>query len=265
MSLSSWQPEPEPQNELERLIKLAVEDPSLQGKMFRKLMEAELCIYVPAHPELVGEHTRNVDDGFIWCTYGDAQGPFAAVFTSEAAARYDLRNVPEPKPMIGALPADVLFGFLNDGHTTVRVMAAGGGTIRLQPEAVASLVKGELTHSRPDGSEKEQVTLMPVPEEKIPMKLKQAIRVFCAKRRVPIGVYVFHQRDPVTGLYPCDDLRVILWLRSADNDFYNDFCLMAEKLTPSRFSFYCAVVTSEEADSVAFLQPYKPLWPILKE
>lgn len=261
----SWQPEPEPQNELERLIKRAADDPSLQGKMFRMLMESELHIYVPAHPELIGEHTRDVADGFTWCTYGDAQGPFAAVFTSEAAALYELRSAPAPKPMIGALPADVLFGFLNDGHTTVRVMAAGGGTIRLQPEAVASLVKGELTHNRPDDGETELVTLLPVPDEKVPLKLKQAIRVFCAKRRVPIGVYVFHQMDPATREYPGDDLRVVLWLRGADNEFYNDFCIMAKRLTPPRFTFYCAVVTSEDTAAVAFLQECKPLWPILTE
>lgn len=35
--------EPEAQNELERLIKAAAEGPALQGEMFRKLWEAELC------------------------------------------------------------------------------------------------------------------------------------------------------------------------------------------------------------------------------
>lgn len=265
-SPSSWQPEPEPQNELERLIKAAAEDPSLHGKMFRKLWEAELHVYVPPHPELIGEHTRDVGEGFTWCTYGDADGPFAAVFTSEAAARYEMRNVPPPRPMICSLPVEVLFGFLNDGRTTVRVMAAGGGTMRLKPEAVASLVKGELTHNRAGGDgDKTEVTLLAVPEEKVPMKLRQAIRVFCAKRRVPIGVYVFHQMDPATGQYPGNDLRVILWLRSVDNDFYNDFCLMAQKLTPRHLEFFCAVVTSDDAPSVAFLQKNKPLWPILHD
>ena len=265
----SWQPiEPEPQNELERLIKLAADDPSLHGKLFRKLWEAELHIYVPPHPELVGEHKLTTDQGFAWCTYGDKDGPFAAVFTSEAAARYEMRNVPDqPRPMICSLPADVLFSFLNDKHTTVRVMAAGGGTIRLTPDAVAALVTGKLTHNRVDDDPagKTTVTLLAVPDEKVPMKLRQAIRVFCAQRRVPIGVYVFHQMDPKTGQYPGNDLRVILWLRGADNDFYNDFCLMAQKLTPPHLEFYCAVVTSEDTASVAFLQKNKPLWPLMKE
>jgi hypothetical protein len=265
MPNSSSREEPEPPNELERLIRAAAEDPSLQGKMFRKLWASELHIYVPAHPEWVGEHTRNTNEGLIWCTYGDAKGPFAAVLTSEAAAHDELRNVPEPLPMICSMQADVLFGFLNDKYTTVRIMASGGGVIRMEPEAVAALVEGEFTHNRvEDAGEKEQVMLRPLADEKVPQKLRQAIRVFCAKRRVPIGVYVFQQLDPATGEYPGDDLRVILWLRGVDNDFYNDFCLMAQKLTPPHLHFYCAVITSEDEPSVAFLQGYQPLWPLLQ-
>lgn len=265
-----WQPEPEPQNELERLIKQAAEDPSLQGRMFRLLMKAELCIYVPYHPELEGEHMRTTDQGFVWSTYADKDGPFAAVFTSEAAATFEMRNVKKgggPRPMICEMPADVLMGFLNDGQTTVRVMAAGGGTIRLQPQAVAQLVAGKFTGDSPahgEGEEKALVTLVAVPENKVPMKLKQAIRVFCARRRVPIGVYLFHQMDEATGEVPGDDLRVILWLRHPDPVFYNDFCLMAQKLTPRHLEFYCAVITSDDEQAVTFLQQQTPLWPLMK-
>lgn len=264
-----WQPEPEPQNELERLIKAAAADPSLQGRMFRLLMKSQLCVYVPHHPELEGEHMRTTDQGFVWSTYGDKDGAFAAVFTSVAAAEYEMRNVRKgggPRPMICEMPADVLMGFLNDGQTTVRVMAAGGGTIRLQPQAVAKLVAGEFTGERPlrDDGEKQAVTLVPVPEARVPMKLRQAIRVFCARRRVPIGVYVFHQVEEATGEVPGNDLRVILWLRHADPVFYNDFCLMAQKLTPRHLEFYGAVVTSDDTDTVAFLQQQTPLWPLMK-
>jgi hypothetical protein len=265
-----WRPEPPPQNELERLIKQAAEEPAVQGRMFRLLMKAALCVYVPYHPELEGEHTRTTDEGFVWCTYADANGAFAAVFTSMAAAEYEMRNVRKaggPKPMICEMPADVLFAFFNDGKTTVRVMAAGGGTIRMQPQAVASLVAGKFTgeHAQKvEAGEIEAVTLHPVPEEKIPLKLRQAIRVFCARRRVPIGVYVFHQANAKTGEVPGNDLRVILWLRQPDAIFYNDFCLMAQKLTPRYLEFYCASITSEDKHTVAFLQRQTPLWPLLK-
>lgn len=264
-----WRPEPEPQSALDRLIKNAANDPSVQGEMFRKLMAATLHIYVPPHPELVGEFTRNTADGFTWCTYQDEEGPFVAVFTSLVCAKYEMRSLKDdgqPKPMICEMPADVLFGFLNDGLTTVRVMAAGGGTIKLQPPAVAALVEGKLTHNRvsesPEG--RTAVTLCPVPDEKVPMKLRQGIRVFCARNRVPIGVYVFYKVDENTGEVSTDDLRVVLWLRSADNDFYNDFCLMAQKLTPPHKEFYCGVVLSDDTQALEFLQKQKPLWPIFK-
>lgn len=268
-SSPDWQPEPEPQNSLDRLIKKAAEDPSVQGEMFRKLMAANLHIYVPPHPELVGEHMRSTEEGFSWCTYLDAEGAFAAVFTSLVCARYELRSLKDdgkPKPMICELPADVLFGFLNDGLTTVRVLAAGGGTLKLQPRAVQGLVEGKFTHNRvrDDGGAKQAVTLTHVADEKVPMKLRQGIRVFCARNRVPIGVYVFHQLDEKTGQYPGNDLRVLLWLRSADNDFYNDFCLMAQRLTPPNKEFYCGGVLSDDIQAIEFLQKQKPIWPIFK-
>lgn len=259
----AWRPEPE------RLIKRAAETPALQGQMFRLLKKSPLFIYVPYHPEMVGEFTRKTDEGFIWSTYQDEDGAFAAVFTSQACASYEMQNIKKSggsKPLICEMPGDVLLQLLNNGHTTVRIMAAGGGTIRLEPKAVESLVTGEFTGERmPEKSgQAEAVTLVPVPEEKVPLKLKQAIRVFCAQRRVPIGVYVFHQVDEATGQVPGNDLRVILWLRQADPVFYNDFCLMAQKLTPRHLEFYCALITSEDSHTVAFLQKHKPLWPLLK-
>ncbi len=270
-STEDWRPEPEPQNDLERLIRRAVEDPALQGRMFRLLMKSPLFIYVPYHPELVGEHARRTDQGLVWCTYGDADGPFAAVFTSEASALYELRNVKKaggPKPMICEMPGDVLLQLLNDGLTTVRIMAAGGGTLRMQPEALASLVAGKFTGDRALQEEEgapQAVTLYPVPEQEVPLKLKEAIRVFCAQRRVPIGVYVFHQADALTNEVQGNDLRVVLWLRNADPVFYNDFCLMAQRLTPKHLQFFCAAITSDDSEAVAFLQKQKPLWPLLKD
>jgi hypothetical protein len=75
---------------------------------------------------------------------------------------------------------------------------------------------------------------------------------------------VFHQVDEQTGEVPGNDLRVILWLRHADNVFYNDFCLMAQKLTPRHFEFFCAVITSDDEQALTFLQQQTPLWPLLK-
>ena len=265
-----WRPAPEPQNELERLIKRAAGDPSLQGRMFRLLMKAELSIYVPYHPELIGDFARSTDDGLVFCRYSDAKGEFVPVFTSEAAATYEVRNLRqtgEEEPLVATLPAKVLLAFLNDGTTNVRVMAAGGGLIRLQPEAVASLVAGDFTGERLIGegsSDPAPITLRAVPAEKVPAKLRQGIRVFCAQRRVPIGVYLFHPLDPQTGEEVGNDLRLIVWLRHPDPIFYNDFSLMIGKLVPPHLQMLCAAVTSEDQRTIAFLQNQTPLWPLTK-
>ncbi len=265
----NWRPAPQPQHELDRLIPKAAVDPSYTGQMFRLLMESNLFILVPYHPELEGDHERDVADGFTWITFQDANGAFVPVFTSYVCAQHEshqnLKSILHDKPMIAELPANVLLHFLNNGRASVRVMAAGGGTIKLKPDAVASLVAGELTRQE---FPTQQVTGDPVnlrvlEETSIPSKVLQGIRMFCAKRRVPLGVYAFNQMDPATGEYPGGDLRIILWLRTPDRNFYNDFCLMVGKLVPDRLEFFCTAVTPEQESIVTFLQGKRPIWPIM--
>ena len=262
---------PGPQNELDRLIHRADKDAGVLGQVLRVLWGWELFTVVPGHPELVGEHERDVADGFTWCVWGDEEGGFAAVFTSEVAARAGLRRVWKGegvKPMIVQMPAEVMFHFFNNGRTTVRVLAGGGVRLVLEPSAVAGFVSGELSRNKvQEGPSElaESVKLRPVPEERVPFMLLRAMRVFCVQRKSAVGLYVFHQEDEATGSFPENDLRVVLWMRSPDHAFYNDFCMMAERMMPPRLDFYCAAVTAEDADTVAFLQQHRPLWPITKK
>src|SRR5438045_6384368 len=105
--------------ELERVMKLAGEDPSLYGVVMRMLLAARLWVYVPAHPELAGEHTMDVRDGFTWCVYQDKEGSFAAVFTSLRAAKGELRSLrtTREKPGMLELPARVRSGVLDHALT----------------------------------------------------------------------------------------------------------------------------------------------------
>jgi hypothetical protein len=272
-----WRPAPEPQHELDRLLQLAPRDPSVHSKMFRLLWNLEeICIYVPPHPELEGEHLLSTDEGFTWCSFGDAEGSFAPVFTSVACADYALRNLPQrdtPLPMIASLPAKVLFKFLNDGHTTARILGAGGGQLSLPPQTVAALVAGVFpidkldkldppTSSPPVAKPAQQVRLHPVPAEVIPPELSDAISDLCEKSPVPLGIYVFHQEDPRTGIVSGNDLRFIVWLRHDDQAFIQDFCQLAQRLTPPHLQFFCKTLTSGDKKLMKFLQGRPTLWPV---
>jgi hypothetical protein len=162
------------------------------------------------------------------------------------------------------LPARVAFGFFNNGSTTVRVMAAGGGTVTMPPEVVKAFAEGKLTETHPPQGASERTFLVPVPADKVPMKLRQGIRVFCAKRRTPIGVYVFHPGDEAAGTVDTNDLRIVLWLRTTDDHFYNDFCLMVNGLVPRHLEWAVAVITAGNEVNLAFIQKQTPLWPIVK-
>ncbi len=229
--------------------------------MFRMLWEEELFAFIPDHPEMRGEFEIQNGDSLTLQRFADKEGDFCPICTSDAVADYIGEQLPKPLPAIAAVKGEVLFRLLNDGQTTVRVQGPKGVRVVLKPEAVAEIVSGELRHNKGNGGETRRTTLHPVPVQKVPSKLREGIRVFCAKRRVPIGVYVFHPEDPETGTVVETDWRIVVWLRSNDTDFYNDFALMVKRLTPHSDTVYCTVIT-DNTEAVAFLQGRTPLWPI---
>jgi hypothetical protein len=77
-------------------------------------------------------------------------------------------------------------------------------------------------------------------------------------------VYLFVLVDPATGQPDLRQWRLILRLRSEDNDFYNDLSLPAGKLLPPGIELACAVVTDDE-QALAFLSKNTPLWPVIEE
>ena len=85
---SSFDLEPPPQNELERLLLKAGDEPALQGRMYRLLWESQLFVFVPDHPEIQGWFPLRNGDEFVFCMCPHEEGTFMAVFTSEAAAEW---------------------------------------------------------------------------------------------------------------------------------------------------------------------------------
>lgn len=58
-------------------------------------------------------------------------------------------------------------------------------------------------------------------------------------------------------------MHFVLWLRDADNDFYNDFGLLVAKLVPKPVNSSTAVVTTDGAGNLDYLQQCTPLWPVV--
>jgi hypothetical protein len=259
--------------ELERVMMLALKDPGLMGPLMRMLLEARLWVYVPPHPELVGEHVRDVRDGFTWNTYRDQEGDFAAVFTSLRAAqderRSSLRKQRE-KPGMVELPTRVLFGFLNNGRTTARVMALNGATIRLDPDGISQALEGGFTEQQPppppEPGSGHAMMMVPVRPDDVPSKLRQAIRVFCTQRQGAVAVYVCHPQYEATGAVDELDLRVLLRLRDNPGYFYNDFQIMTQKNTPKPYESFVGMPSAEqwEEPQMEFLRQATPVWPVMR-
>ena len=256
-------PVPEPE-EVERLMKLGVGNPAMQGPMFRLLLAARLWVPIPAHPEMEGGFEFTVGDKLTWCAYQDAEGMFVPVFTTQRGADEQLSKLSGAKPMIAEMPARLIFGYLCNGTNTVRVYASNGANVVLPPEALKSLVEGEFTERGPEAGVPQRMTLTPIRPEAFPSKLLQAIRVFCVQRQGAIAVYAFHPHDPETGEVLEQEYRTVLRLRDNSGHFYNDFSLMMGRSAPRNIETQTAGIEPDDAEGQAFLDRCTPLWPILK-
>ena len=250
--------------ELERVMLLAAKDVALHGPFFRLLMEARVWIFVPPHPELVS-HARDQTDPITWQEYGDAQGKFAPVFTSAPAAEQRAEQLPPPVPMMMELPARVLFAHLHSAGSTALLCASHGATFRLPPEVLGSLFRGEWTEAQPDRTPGEKVRLRAVPPEEVPAELREAIREFCTQRQGAIQVNVFHPIDPEKETYNPHDLRVFVRLRDQSGHFYNDFRLLAARVTPKPYEVSIGVANGDDEEGMAFIQRCPPVWPVIAE
>jgi len=256
-------PEPPPQNDFERLLAKMQNDPTVHGRALRALMALDLHALAAGHPEMVGEHelTKHSVPQFFNFTV-DAEGPFVAVFSSEAVLDWILPQIPM-KGEVGVvtMEAQALLSLLNDGKHTARVNFGMPISLKLLPEAIRELVSGELTHRRPEpGGEKTQ--LFPVDVESLPAELLAAVRKFCDQRNVPLAVYAFLPAKADANEPDPRELRFVLWLRSVDNDFFNDFGLMVGRLMPAGLESAVGVVMPDDEAGMAFLQRCKPIWPV---
>jgi hypothetical protein len=263
-----WRPEPEPGNALERLLQKAATDPAMHGRMMRALWDAELHTLIEYHPELAGA-TMELSNGSPMPRFvlvQDDTGIFIPVFSSEAVAEYCItKNAKGKGPQaVASMPGEAFFLMMAQLKHDVILNAGMTHRLLLKPEAIADLVSGAMRHSRPSHGKEEATTLHGVEAGSLPPDFRDGIRRFCDRTPVPIAVYLFVLVDPATGQPDLRRWRLILRLRSEDNDFYNDLILLAGKLTPPGIELACGVVTDDE-HALAFLSKNTPLWPVMAE
>jgi SseB protein N-terminal domain len=263
---SQWRPEPEPQNALERLMAKAVRDPAVHGKMMRMLWSEEITTLAPYHPEMLGEHALQAGQSLQFIIVKDQRGGFIPAFTSQASAdAFVEKNAPPGRIGMLTLPGEAFFQFVNGMKHRVVFNPGMPHGLELQPEAIASLVSGDLRHNKPPEGSGESTQLFPVDEATIPEALKDGVRRFCDRNRSAIAIYAFLVGNPATGQADPKTLRLVMRLRRADDDFYNDFYLMTNQLLPPGLNLALGVITPEDEAALEFLSRCKPLWPVMPE
>lgn len=248
---------------LERIIGKAARNPALHGEMFRMVLDSELILIVPADQPLLkqGADRFNAENNpLLVSRFSDADGPFYPVFTSMTAADRQMSEFPNRGAYVAAgISARAAFQLVCDGETPIRLISQGPARFVLPPEAVKSLLDGELTEANPRAGETRAVTLMGIETESLPSELLAAIRGFCHDRPVPLGVYAFVAQIPGSQDWDPSTIHFFLWLRETDPSFFNDFQLMAGTFAKG-FDIMTHVADSSALD---LLKRSEPLWPII--
>lgn len=261
-----WRPEPQPSNDLERLLQKAATDPAYHGQMMRALWDSELNTLIEYHPELEGGGTQTGTPPLLMLKEGE--DVFIPVFSSDAVADYCIEKNGQGmgRVAMAGLPGSDLFQIAAQLKKDVILNPGMTHRLKIGAEAVAALVRGDMRHSRPDHDGPKQSTrLIGMPLHSIPSGFLDGVRRFCKRTPTPIAVYLFMLGHPETGKPVPNEWRLILRLRSDDNDFYNDFGLLASKLLPKGVQLDIGVVTGEDAQALDFLQKHRPLWPVISE
>jgi len=110
------------------------------------LMTCELFLLIPPAEPGLKQDSPEEEAPKHWCAFEDARGKFTPVFTSQAAAKARLGDVPELQVLIlKKMAADPLLRLLSHSKTVVRIIARGTVQVTLRPEALALLLADGLS------------------------------------------------------------------------------------------------------------------------
>lgn len=258
----SFHPEPQPQNDLERLMHQAADDPALDGRMWRMMWGSTLCTFVPDHPEMYGKLTLEAGAPFKLNIYPSERGPFIVVFTSAAAAEWATERIPLPKPALAALPAEALFKSVNNGKLWVRINHGMRGTVVLDPAGVTALVNAQgmpAASLRADGWS----TLVDALPVEFPAEFLETVRRFCEERRWALGVYAFFVASDTSSAIDYHEVRLVVWLRAPAPALLEEFQAKVNAVTPRGQRVTCTGATADRPDLIEFLQSRPTLWPVV--
>lgn len=229
--------------------------------MYRLLWESELFVFVPDHPEIHGEFPLENGDEFVFCIYPHKEGPFMAVFTSEAAADWAGEQIPPPAPALAGIRGEALFRMAEKAGMWVRVNHGMRAGIIQEPKGVAAMVRGDWTELR-RGGPGDGPTLVEASAEELPAELLDAVQGFCEDRNGALAVYGFFSVEDTSVEIHFNNLILVVCLREGADAFYSDFVAMVGQRATDGLAVSCDKLTPDQAKIVRYLRKHTPLWPV---
>jgi hypothetical protein len=250
-------------NPLERAMDRAGRDPGKHQAMWRALSKSKLHVLMPYHPEMEGEHQIREGEKLPIMHVMDEDGPFVPVFASHGRAVAAARALHQ-RCCVAALPSVAVFKTLAMEDVRIVINPHEGPRLSMQPDTVKAFAAGDLTNPGTPVGVPERVALAPLSFSDLPEELIECLRSFGKKHRGIIGIYVFNALDEKTQKSRKEDLRVLLWLRMANDKLYQELAVALSAVLPDGMRGGVALLDGTTPDAVDFVQKFKPLWPVLE-
>lgn len=246
--------------QLDRWIEKAAGHPVHLPALWRALKTAELHVIVPCDPGDSGEFEIERGEALTVVTLEDRDGRYAPVFTRFEDAEGTCAGLGDDYG-IASLEALVLFEILaNMGHRVV-INPFSHPRISITPATVRELACGHFSAHR-QAAEPDVLHLISIPSGEVPHALLLAARGFCARRRLLIGLHLFHPVDPVTLEPNFREYRFLLRMHERDDEFCKDFKKAVTSAAPPSQYVSCIPVLDTHTDTAALLESHRPLWPV---
>jgi hypothetical protein len=237
-------------------------DPLKHQAMWRALTKSKLHVLMPYHPEMEGEHQIREGEKLPIMHVMDEEGPFVPVFASHGRAVAAAKAL-QKRCCVAALPSAAVFKTLALEEVRIVINPHEGPRLSMQPDTVKAFAAGDLTSSGAPLGVPERVALAPLAIDSLPEDLVSNLRAFGQSHPGIIGIYAFHALDEKTQRARKDDLRVLLWLRQANDKLYQELAVTLSAVLPEGMRGGVALLDGGTPDAVDFVQKFKPLWPVL--
>ena len=244
-------------NALEQALARAAFDEARRPEFLRAVLEAELWFPIDYHPELDNPARPDAGAHIPFWIAGDDTGRFVPLFSGPRELRKELERLRKPYTRAVLPGRAVLAAALRQGHT-VRINPGAKYTARLNLEALAGMVSGEMLAKVGRPPERGRASLQFLPVAAWPEKFLADLAEECEEQPGVLAVWLglAGEDSPERG-----HLHVVTWVRDRERTTIDNLHRAVIRHWPDRPVEYVRLGEAEDAETLAVVRAFAPVFP----